>query len=160
MAESVKTILESWKDALSVNTALTAWSKAYFGRAHKVYINTDERNGPGQEDCPYIQLRPVASRYGRGVTEKMSEFELVCCLHDESFAQDPETNAVEYFGVQKIMDMVDLAVAALAAVSTGNALLQDISVEIETIEFFPFFMAGCPIMLVEPFTLGGTRTTL
>jgi len=160
MAVSAKTTLEAWKDALSTNSALTAWAKAYYGRAHKVYINIDERNGPGQDDCPYIQLRPMSARYGRGVTEKIMEFEMVACLHDESFAQDPETNAVEYFGVQKVMDMVDLAVAAIAAVSTGNALLQDIAVEIETIEFFPFFLAGCPLVLIEPFTLGATRTTL
>lgn len=160
MAESIKTTLESWKDALSTDSDLTAWAKAYYGRAHKVYVNIDERNAPGEADCPYIQLRPTACRYGRGVTEKWMEFEMVACLHDENFAQDPETNAVEYFGVQKVMDMVDLAVAAVAAVDTGNALLQDIAVEIETIEFFPFFLAGCPLILIEPFTLGATRTTL
>lgn len=160
MTESLKTTLENFKDALSVNASLTAWSKASYGRAHNIYVNIDSRQAPAAEDCPYIMLRPVAARYGRGVSEKAMEFELVCFLYDEAFAQDPETNAIEYRGVQKIMDMLDYAVAAVAGVSTGNALLQDVSAEFETIEFFPFFMAGCPIMLVEPLTLGAVRTTL
>lgn len=160
MAESLKTTLESFKDALSVNAGLTAWSKAAYGRAHRVYVNIDARKPPGAEDCPYVMIRPVAARYGRGVTEKLMEFEMVCWLYDEAFSQDPETNAIEYAGVQRSMDMLDHAVAALAALSTGNALLQDISAEIETIEFFPFFVVGCPIMLVEPLTLGAVRTTL
>jgi hypothetical protein len=157
---SLKTTIEAFKDALSVNAALTAWAQAAYGRTQKIYVNIDVRKPPGEEDCPYIMLRPTAARYGRGLSEKTINIEMLCCLYDEEFVQDPETNAVEYFGIGNSMDMLDLAVAAIAAVSTGNALLQDVDAEFETIEFFPFFMAGCPITLVEPITLGAVRTTL
>lgn len=160
MTEALKTTIEAYKDALSHNAALQAWGKAKYGRHCRVYVNIDVRQPPGEDDCPYLTLRPIACRYGRGMSEKIIEIEMVCFLHDDTYRLDPETNAVEYNGVQATMDMFDLAVAAIAGVSTGNSLLQEISAEFETIEFFPFFMAGCPIMLVEPIPLGTTRTTL
>ena len=160
MAESIKTILEAFKDALSQNAAILAWSQAAYGRAHKVYVGIDSRNPPAEADCPCIRFEPVFCQYGRGVTQKISNFAMWAELYDEEFVQDPETNAVQYLGVQRMMDLLDLAVAALAAVDTGNALLQDIAAEFETVENFPFFIVGAPLTLVEPFTLGSVRTTL
>ena len=160
MTQSLLTTIESFKDALTIDSALTAWSQGAYGRAQKVYVNIDVRNPPGESDCPYILLRPVSAAYGRGVSQKTLNIELLCCLYDEEFVQDPETNAVEYYGVVNCMQMLDLAVAAIAAVDTGNSLLQDIEAEFETIEFFPFFMAGCPLTMAEPITLGAVRTTL
>jgi hypothetical protein len=160
MTQSLKTLIENYKDALTQSATLQNWSNAHYGRCCRVYVNIDARNPPGEDDCPYVMLRPTACRYGRGVREKTTQIEMVCCLHDDTFRLDAETRALEYRGVQKCMDMLDLAVTAVAAVNTGNALLQDIEVEIETIEFFPFFMLGCPLTLVEPLTIGATRTSL
>ena len=160
MTVSLKTTLKSFKDALSRNAALTAWAHSNYGRAQRVYVNIDLRNPPGELNCPYALLRPLAATYGRAATQKTMDYELMCCLYDEAWTLDPETNAVEYAGVQRCMDMLDLAVAAIAAVDTGNALLQQISAEFETIEFFPFFMAGAPISLVEPLPISAARTTL
>jgi len=160
MTVSFKTTLESFKDALTSNAALAAWCHGVYGRAPRVYVNIDLRDPPGEADCPYLLLTPVAARYGRAATQKMMEFDMLCCTHDEEFVLDPETNAVQYLGVQRSMDLLDYAVAALAAVSTGNALLQEITAEFETIEYFPFFMVGCPIALVEPLTLTADRVTL
>lgn len=160
MTVSFKTTLESFKDALSRNAALTAWAHAAYGKAQRVYVNIDMRNPPGELNCPYVLLRPLMASYGRAATQKTMDYELMCSIYDENWTLDPETNAVEYAGVQRCMDMLDLVVAAIAAVNTGNALLQQISAEFETIEFFPFFMAGCPISLVEPLTISADRTTL
>lgn len=160
MTEALKTTLETFKDALSQRAAISSWATAAYGHGHKVFVNIDIRNPPGAADCPYIMLRPVVARYGRGVTEKRMEFEMLCCLYDEAAQTNAETNVVEYAGVQKTLDFLDLAVAAIGAVSTGNALLQDVTADFETIEFFPFFMAGCPLVLVEPLTLGADRLTL
>lgn len=160
MTQSLKTTIEAFKDALTINAGLTDWAQARYGRSHKVYVNIDTRQPPGESDCPYIMLRPTAARYGRGASQKIINIDMLCCLYDEEFVLDPETNAVEYYGIGNSMDMLDLAVAAIAAVGTGNSLLQDVEAEFETIEFFPFFMAGCPLTLVEPITLGADRLTL
>lgn len=160
MAESAKTVLEAYKDALSQSATIRAWCEAAYGRAQKVYVGIDGRQPPEAADCPFIWLEPVSCSYGRGVTEKITQLALYIETYDEEYVQDPETNAVQFLGVQRCMDLLDLAVAAIAAVSTGNALLQDIRVEFETVESFPFFMVACPLMLAEPFTLGATRTTL
>jgi hypothetical protein len=160
MAETLKTTLETFKDALTASSALSTWCQAIYGRQLTVYVNMDARNPPGEADCPYILIRPVAAIYGRGARDKTMQYDLLCCVNDETEQINAEIGAEEYSGVQAVIDFLDLAVAAIAATDTGNALLQDIQAEFETIEFFPFFMAGCPLTLVEPFPLGATRTTL
>jgi hypothetical protein len=160
MAETLKTTLEAFKDALTGNAALATWCQAIYGRQVNVYVNRDMRNPPGEAECPYILIQPVAAYYGRGATTKTMQFDMVCCVNDDTEQINAEIGAKEYSGVQAVIDLLDLAVAAIAAVDTGNALLQDIQAEFETIEFFPFFMAGAPISLVEPLPLGADRVTL
>lgn len=160
MAETLKTTLETFKDALTANAALSTWCQAIYGRQLTVYVNMDARNPPGEEQCPYILIRPTAAVYGRGASQKTMMYDLLCVVNDTSEQINAEIGAEEYSGVQAVIDFLDYAVAAIAAADTGNALLQDVQAEFETIEFFPFFMAGCPLTLVEPYPLGAARTTL
>jgi hypothetical protein len=160
MPIEVNTTLLALAAGLAANTALSAWATTNYGRVPKIYINIDERNPPGETECPYVLLFPTAARYGRGVREKTIELQMVTCLFDATFRTYTDTDIIEYKGVQNCVELLDLAVNAIAAIATGNALLQDVAAEFDTIEAFPFFMALAPITYVEPLCLGADRLAL
>lgn len=160
MPIEVNTTLSAIAAALAANTALSAWATTNYGRVPKIYINIDDRNPPGEAEAPYILLYPAAARYGRGAREKTIELQLVACVFDDDFKTYTDTDIIEYTGVQNCVELLDLAVTAIATVNTGNALLQDISAEFDTITAFPFFMAWAPITYVEPLCMGADRLAL
>lgn len=160
MPIEINTTLQAIAAALAADSALSAWSVAAYGRVPKIYINIDVRNPPGEAECPYIVLYPAAARYGRGATEKTIELSMLTAVFDTAFRTYADSDIIEYKGVQNCIDLMDLAVAAIAVVATGNALLQSVEPVFETIENFPFFMGEAPIIYVEPLTLGADRLSL
>jgi hypothetical protein len=160
MPIEVNTTISAIAAALAADAALSAWSTAAYGRVPKIYISIDDRDPPGEAESPYILLYPSMARYGRGMTEKMIELQMVACIFDAAFKTYADTEIIEYKGVQNCIEMLDLAVNAIAAVNAGNALLQSVEAEFDTIGAFPFFMAWAPITYVEPLCMGADRLAL
>jgi hypothetical protein len=157
---TVATFIQAAAQALAADSALTAWAQATYGRPQKVYINIDLKNPPGQADCPYVILRPATARIGNAQAQKLAQLEMVCCLYDESFRTYAEDAITEYNGVQRLCELIQLAIRALAALDIGNALLNLLEPDFDTIESFPFFMAGLPLAITEDYVLGADRLEL
>jgi len=84
----------------------------------------------------------------------------VCSLYDESFRTYADEAIIEYNGVQNIVDFLQLSIRALASADLGNALLKLLEPAFETIEAFPYFMAGLPLSITEDYVLGVDRLAL
>ena len=152
--------IRAFAEALAADADLTQWAQATYGRKQKIYINFDGQNPPGSEDCPYLTLRPEIMRIGNAQTQKMAQFEMVCSLYDESFRTYADEAIIEYNGVQNIVDFLQLSIRALASADLGNALLKLLEPAFETIEAFPYFMAGLPLLITEDYVLGVDRLAL
>ena len=85
---------------------------------------------------------------------------MVCCLYDEESFLNPDAGVVEHRGGRRLCEFMELALRALDAAAAGNELLGLIEAELESIESYPFFMAGAPITLTEDYTLSADRLAL
>jgi len=152
--------LRTFAEALADDAALTAWAQAAYGRKQRIFINYDLRNPPGAADCPYVALYPEILRLGTGQTRKLAQLQLELCLYDESLRIYADDSITEYAGVQNIIDFMQLAIRAVQASDLGNALLEMLEPAFETIESFPFFVAGLPLAITEDYVLGADRLAL
>jgi len=136
----INVLSESIKDALATDTSISTWSQAVYGRAHKLYVNADVRDLPAEDDCPYIAFYPSRKKAGHAVIYKEHGFIITSCIYDDASRINPEGNIIEYLGVSRLEDFRKLVENALAAMDIGNALLNTVDIEYETIEFFPFML--------------------
>ena len=152
--------LRTFAEALADDAALTAWAQAAYGRKHRIFINYDLRNPPGEADCPYVALYPEILRLGTGQTRKLTQFAMEVCLCDESLRIYADDTVEEHAGVQNIVDFMQHAIRALETIDLGNALLELLEPAFDTIESFPFFSAGLPLAITEDYVLGADRLAL
>jgi hypothetical protein len=156
----LKNRINTFAQVLAADPGLTAWALSAYGRKPKVFINIDTEKPPGEEHCPYVLLYPESARFGNAQNEKLSTLTMVCALYDAGFRTYADGDIVEYAGVQNLLDLMQLAVRALAAVDLGNELLSVLEPVFDTIDSFPFFLAGLPLAISGDYVLGSDRLEL
>lgn len=155
----LNSLLGDLAEAVASDSDTLTWANSTYGRDHKVYVNVDVRNPPGEDDCPFVALYPLSKSVGRAVSRKEHGFEVVCCVHDSALKSHALTNLVEYEGVRRVETFRKYVETAIAGVSVGNALLELVEVEYETIDQFPFILSVMVIQIGEEVTIGSNPLT-
>lgn len=151
---NINTIISDMAQDLALNAGLLAWSKVTYGQDHKVYINIDRRNPPGEDDCPYVVIYPITKNVGSAESAKKHGLEMVCCIHDDASRTHAETNVTEYEGVQNIETFRKKVEGILDDTDLGDAFIETVDIEYDTIEMFPFMMAGMVVSIHEDWSFG------
>jgi len=143
-----------YAQALASSAAISSWCVAEYGQAHKVYMNFDRRNPPGENDCPYVAIYPVSKRVGQLVGAKGHGFEVVCCLFDDTSRVHAHSNITEYEGVRQLEVFRKKAEDVITEMAIDNAVIEALDIEYETIETFPFLMCGMIFQVREELLIG------
>jgi hypothetical protein len=152
---NINTLLNALVNAIATDADLTAWCNTTYGRQHKVFVNIDKRNPPGEEDCPFVIIFPIQKRVGRGgVGQKLHGFEADCCIYNEDSGTPTEPNVLWCTGVTEIEAFRKKVETAIANINISNILLETIDIEYEVIESFPFLWAGMTLIITETVTIG------
>ena len=147
---NINTLLNNISEAVAEDIELFAWSKATYGQKHSVYVNYDTRSLPGENNCPYVAIYPRLRTGGVGSSIKKHVFQIVCTVFDRETGIHPGfDNIVEYEGVQRMEAFRKLVETAINGVDIGNLWINSISVDYETIDSFPFMLAGMEIEIFE-----------
>ncbi len=149
---NINGIIDLFSSGVAAHPALTTWANTTYGRSHKIFVNFDKRNPPGEAECPFVVIYPMSKTAGISVGEKKHAFEVDCCIYDESTRSTGQI--IEYNSVRRIEEMRKLVENVLVATDLGNALMQTVDIEYDVIESFPFAWAGMVIEISELFTLG------
>lgn len=151
---NINTLLTNYAQNIAIDVDIKAWCNVTYGRNHKVYINYDERDRPGENDAPFVAIYPINKTVGQTIRTQSHGFELVCGIYDESVKVHAETNITEYEGVQRIEIFRKLVEDAIIATDIGNARVDKAEIDYETIETFPFMLALMDIEVINELTLG------
>ena len=146
---NINTILAALADDIAKNAGLKTWANTNYSQNHKVFINIDRRNPPGESDCPYVVLYPISKNVGSGEGVKRHGFEIICCINDDSSRTHAEANVTEYAGVQDIETFRKMVETIIDGTDLGGAFMETVDIEYETIEMFPFMMAGMVVSVRE-----------
>lgn len=150
----ISTLIDTIKTALANDAAVDNWANLTYGQTHTTYVNIDIRNPPGEDDCPYIVFYPTSKTMGSKSARKQHRFDVICCIHDSESETNPESNIVEYKGVVRIWEFRKLVEDALDGMSIGNALIDLVEVEYDTMDSFPFMIAAVAVDIGEEHLIG------
>jgi len=139
---NITTLITNIRNAVHDNSALSAWCTTNYGRAHKVYIGVDTRKPPDNSAYPLVHVFPMTKSAGGGNQDLIVG--LTCGIYDaDTRTVTGYTRVVEFEGVQNIEAFRKLVeTAALTAVLDNGYWFADLDIVYETVEFFPFFLAG------------------
>jgi hypothetical protein len=154
-------LIKSCKEQIATDADLDSWCQAAYGQAVKVYGNFDERMPPGASDCPCVAVFPNKKIYGG--KEYADVLAFVCRLYDESAQVHAGIeNIVDYAGVENIEDMRKLVLAVIAGVveASGSARIVEVTVEYDSISYFPFIEVAAAVAIETPYTIGSGNPVL
>lgn len=152
---SVSNLIQTFRDALAADGALTSWCQAQFSEQQKIFVGIDEKNPPGQADCPLVILRPDPASEGLEAGTFVYRLLVDMGIMDETV--DVTDNIVEYAGIYKLDHMAGLVWDALVN-AQGNLVLGKREYTLEPVKFFPLMLAGLDIEISVPNVIGGEIT--
>ena len=149
------TLLETYKDALSQDSALSTWANTNYGKTHQIFVGVNSNNPPAESECPYLAIYPASKTIGLGSDNKSDNVVVVCAVSDETFVTNPEQNVTEFTGIQRLEAYRKLALEALVAANIGNAQISVVKIGYEPLDYFPMMIAGMEIEVIEGHVTGG-----
>lgn len=151
---NMTTLLHSLRDAVHDDSTLQTWCNAQYSQAQHVYVGVDERKPPEDSDYPLVHLFPVRKNGGYAVSAIDHIIGATCGIYNSSMATTGKANAVEYQGIEHIETFREYVENAIAAVDTGDIFITSLSIEYETIEYFPFFLAHMEFVFSDALSMG------
>jgi len=149
------TLFETLRNAVHDNAAAQAWCLATYGQKHKVYDGIDIRNPPNEDQYPIVHMFPITMSGGYDSEQAEYEIAVVCGIHDATAAADgTRANIYVYEGRENIETFRQKIEDALTAAIPSGYRLSELSVDYETIEYFPFFLAAMRLLIVKEYYQG------
>jgi hypothetical protein len=141
--------------AVASDPEIKTWCDVTYGQTHKVYKNADRRNPPGEDDCPFVILFPTGKTAGERRSRKNHRIEVDVCIHDDSTSfSDDIAGLISYAGVDRIEEFRKLVETAVETADTERCTVDDVDIEYNTVENFPFLWAGTVFNFGEPARVG------
>jgi hypothetical protein len=106
--------------AIAQSSAIAAWANAQFGRPLKLYVDVEGGALPDASDMPYAILHTPGVQRHQERREQAFSVAVDLALDKSAYRQRPETHAAEPSGVELIMDLHTLVVAAVKAALPDN----------------------------------------
>lgn len=152
---NITTLINTFRDAIHDDPATQAWCVANYGRAHKVYKGMDKRNPPGKDDTPLVDLFKVGKTAGYALEDMDHAIGVICELYDaDGKTIDGKVNIVELESVDLIEAFRKLTETVIVANIPDGMWIQEMEVEYNEIEFFPFISAVMIMRISKPYHQG------
>lgn len=149
------TLLTTLRDAIHDNSATQTWCTANYTRNHKVYVGIDTRKPPAEDQYPIVHIFPVSKIEGYELEEQEHGIGVTCGIYNEDIRTvSGKTNVVELEGIQDIESFRKLVETAIIGASITDIRIDSLNTDYETIEFFPFFLAGMDFKFVHEYAQG------
>ena len=159
---NINTLISEITQAIATDNTLRTWSLSTYDQVHKVYVNADAKNQPGEADCPFVVLFPSSKVVGETQSTKYHELVVMCVVNDSSASLENYglDNVTEYAGVVRLETFrkyVESAISTeISSDSTNfmNVSINMVEVNYETMEEFPFMVAEMLIGFTEDVPIG------
>jgi hypothetical protein len=150
------TLINLFRDTLKDNETIAHFAITNFSQEHTVYKGVDTRNPPPSTHYPLIHLFPVSKQVGYDEEQVSHAVGISCGIYKESVTETNSEHGLleEYAGIDLLESFRKLVETAVAAVIPAGSWISKLSIEYETIEFYPFLLAGMEITVVTPYHSG------
>jgi len=149
-------LIHTLRDALANDAPLLTWANDTYGRDPSIFVGLDERNPPTESEYPAIHLYPERRSGDLQLGDNEYRLSVVIGIYDDSAGETPPgvPAATELPGVERLENGVTLIVAAITGALTTGLFFRSVTVEYETVEFFPYFIAEIRAAIMRPAEFG------
>ncbi|BBO92053.1 hypothetical protein [Desulfosarcina ovata] len=148
----INTLIDTIVTAVSTDSTITSWASTTYSQAHQVFENVDRRDPPGEEACPFVIIYPSGKSAGQSQDKKHHHVEVDVCIYDET--KTVSGNVTSYAGTSRLETFRKYVENAVVGADVGNALVDDLDVEYDTVDSFPFMWAGMIFTIGEDVLIG------
>lgn len=139
--------------AIATDNDTKTWLFEKYSLPLNVLKTFDEKDPPGQSDCPFVFLGPTSKVVGQNVSNKIHVFDCFCGLYDDDTGSPIGLdNVSEHDGFENLETFRKYVETAIAGYDSGNLSIDRI--EVSYFNTFPLMVVGMKIIYVEPVTLG------
>ena len=159
---NILTILDEYTEALVEDISVELWCKENYSRAQKVYQGIDPRDEPTEDDVPATNIILLSKKTGDSLLTYDYGLAIMCTIYDETktTATTGDTILTKYTGVRNIEEYRKLVETCIVNVDTGangnvtGLRIDELEIDYEMIEFFPYFKADMVFGFVNDRYLG------
>lgn len=152
---NINELIDRIIEEIAIDPATRQFCESNYARAHKVYVNLDDRNWPSDEDTPYLAIFPDSKSVGHTQSNKGHVLECLCCIYDDTGRQHPWIdNIFQYQGVYRVEEFRKHTETAITKADLVGGVIESIDVDYDVISSFPFHFASMIISISEPVTIG------
>lgn len=149
-------VVQKLRDLLSADTGDFAdWCSTNLGQLPGVYVGIDVRDPPGEEQCPFVVVRPGVNREG----EDQQEYDVAVSVDWGILSGDADVSGrvTEYAGLYTIDGFGRVIWECLTAGISEQVSLSRSEYELSPIEFFPMLLGGMDITITVPYLVGADQ---
>ncbi len=146
---NITTLLDKIITAVSTNASLITWCTTNYSKKPTIYKGIDLRKPPPSTECPVINIIPVKKNPSESEGIVPHVVGVICMVYNNS---DPTSTTTgggvvikEYAGVDNIEGFRKVIENAITAISFDSDTdltglrVNDIKIDYDTIDVFPFF---------------------
>jgi hypothetical protein len=115
-----------------------------------MFIGYVEKDGHGEDDCPFLMISPTSVDSGMAVSETIFTFEIDLAILNAQFNDYNENDIIEQKGFYLLDEMVNIVMNNLAKHAEGkNAVADMVAVSYDDSTFYPLHLANliCQVKL-------------
>jgi|GEM_PF-5978548 len=154
---NILTILDEYTNSIALDKDIKMWCLNNYSQAHRIFNGVDTRRPPGKTEMPAIHLIPVNKQVGWELESIPHTMGVICEIYDENKTTETIDDVIitKYTGINNIEEFRKLIENCIQNVDVGansdleNLRIDEIKIDYEAIEYFPFFRAFMEISFIK-----------
>ena len=158
---NITTLLNQIRDAIKNSSAIAAWCVANYGQVHTLAKGMDERDPLAEASYPAVCVFQAGRRAGYQLEAQENTIAVNCGIHDTSKTtstvelDEGDDSVIEFSGIDNIEAFRKLVENEITALVIGNGdVIEELNVEYDPIESFPFFIARQEFRISHDYSQG------
>ena len=148
------TILDAIAKAVAGYATLSTWSNTIYGNGVTVSINYQKAEPPGDSDCPYCVVYPIAEEKGQNRRERIFTVALLLDIYDTEVDTRSEANITEYKGTERLKIFYQYCLTAIKAISALREAQIAVYTEFDVTSMYPLHEAAVRLDITETWAMG------
>ncbi|MBP2643729.1 MAG: hypothetical protein H6Q67_1616 [Firmicutes bacterium] len=150
-------IARKWRDIFAEDSDIQEWYFDKYDVLPKIFVGLDVRNGPKEDDCPYIAIIPgnkVEGLFQDNYHYNMSLGWVIKQEHTTIITGTDETSEIEEFDGIAECDEIGQILLSKIIMANSDYPLTEINYDISLTEHQPQYVGSMDITIEVPRTIG------
>ena len=138
--------LATVRDKVIASSDLSNFCSTNFGKSCTFYTGWNQKDPPGENNCPFVSFTPNASNVGETASSHSHTMSIVCGVLDSTFEDINANGTSEMQGIFLLEDMTSIIYEEIRDLSNvQNWIADDVNIAFDSITMFPMHIGTMTI---------------